>query len=82
LISCANHDYVEIACLYRFEILLVLKDGQVLRGKALQTAYNANREECLVMETGAGNEEIVLDQVASMKAITNNPHFEKLDFIS
>jgi hypothetical protein len=34
------------------------------------------------METGAGNEEIVLDQVASMKAITNNPHFEKLDFIS
>ncbi len=80
MISCANHDYVEIACMYRFEVNLVLTNGQVARGKAVQTAYNDKREECLILETGSGNKAIVLDQVASMEAVTNNPHFEKIDF--
>lgn len=80
LISCINHDYVEIACMYGFEIRLVLKNDQIVQGKAIQTAYNENMEECVVLHMQHGNEKIVLDQLASMEAVTKNPHFDKINF--
>lgn len=80
MISCANHDYVEIACMYGFEVRLVLKNGQIIHGNASQTTYNENREECIVLKTERGNSEVVLEQVASMEAVTRNPHFEKIKF--
>lgn len=80
MISCANHDYVEIACMYRFVVKLVLRNGEIVQGKALQTAYNENREECIVLDTERGNKQIVLEQVASIEAVTQNPHFEKINF--
>ena len=80
MISCANHDYVEIACMYRFEVKLVFKNGYIVQGKAFQTAYSENREECIVLETELGIEEIVLEKIVIMEAVTKNPHFEKIDF--
>ena len=80
MISCANHDYVEIACMYGFEVKLVLRNGQLVQGKAIQTANNDNREECIHLETELGNEEVVLEQIVLMEAVTKNPHFEKIDF--
>jgi Rho-binding antiterminator len=80
LISCANHDYVEIACMYKFEVKLVLKNSRIVKGKALQTTYNENREECIVLKTEIGSEKIVLEQVASMEAVRKNPHFGKINF--
>ena len=78
MISCTNHDYVEIACMYRYEVKLVFKNGQFVQGKALQTAYNSNKEECIVLQTEPGHKKIVLEQLASMEAVTKNPHFEKV----
>jgi Rho-binding antiterminator len=80
LISCANHDYVEIACMYKFEVKLVLKNSRIVKGKALQTTYNENREECIVLKTEIGSVKIVLEQVASMEAVRKNPHFGKINF--
>ena len=79
MISCANHDFVEIACMYHFEVKLVLKSGKIVRGKAFQTAYNENKEECLVLEPDTDNESVVLEQVALMEAVTRNPHFDKVE---
>lgn len=81
MISCASHDYVEIACLYRFEVELVFKDGAIVRGKALQTTYNVNKEECILLNTGQGNASFVLEDIATMEAITKNPHFEKVQLV-
>ena len=80
MISCADHDYVEIACMYRYEVKLVLENGQIVQGKAFQTAYDENKEECIVLKTEIGNEEIVLDKIALMEAVTKNPYFERIDF--
>ena len=66
--------------MYRFDVKLVFKNGKIVQGKALQTAYNENRKECVVIETGLGSEKIVLEQLASMEAVTKNPHFEKIHF--
>jgi len=81
LISCANHDYVEIACMYGFIIRLYLKSGTVVEGEAFQTAFNADREECVLVKTASGHEKIALDQVVVMEAVTKNPHFEKIEFL-
>ena len=80
MISCANHDYVEIACMYGFEVKLVFKNGQIIQGKALQTSYSENKEEGIVIKTEFGDKEIVLAQLAAMVAVTKNPHFGKVDF--
>ena len=80
MISCAIHDYVEIACMYGFEVKLYLKSGVVIDGKAIQTAYNADKEECIVVNTANRHEKIVLEQVVAMEAVTKNPHFERIDF--
>lgn len=85
MISCDKHDYIEIACLYRLEVKLFLKNGpvkngQIVQGVAFNTTYSKNREECVVLNTGKGNETIVLEQIASLEAVTKNPHFEKIDF--
>lgn len=80
MISCAVHDYVEIACMYRFTVKLTLKNGQTIEGKAVQTVINESKEECVVLDIETGNKEIVLEQLVSMEAVTKNPHFEKIDF--
>ena len=80
MISCANHDYVEIACMYHFKVKLYLKNSRIVEGKALQTTYNENKEECIILETEIGKQEIVLERVASMEAVRKNPHFDKINF--
>jgi len=66
--------------MYRFEVKLGFKNGQIVQGIAFQTAYNENRDECIVLKTEIGKEEIALEQIAFMEAVTKNPHFEKIDF--
>lgn len=80
MISCHIHDYVEIACMYRIEVKLALKNNQTIQGVAMQTAYSDNKEECIVIKTKRGDEQVVLDQVVSMEAITKNSHFNKVNF--
>lgn len=80
MISCDNHDYVEIACMYRIEVKLGFKDGKVVQGVALQTTYNEKRKECIVIKTKFRDELFVLDQVVLMEAITTNLYFDKVRF--
>jgi Rho-binding antiterminator len=80
MISCQIHDYVEIACMYCIEVKLALKNNQTIQGVALQTAYSDNKEECIVIRTKRGDEQVVLDHVVSMEAVTINSHFNKINF--
>ncbi len=80
MITCAQHDYVEIACLYRMGLILTLRSGLVCRGVALDTVRNGQGEECLKLDNGGIEELVVLDQVQLMEATEQNPHFEKVTF--
>lgn len=81
MISCANHDYVEIACMYRLHVKIVSKNAQTIIGIAIETTFNKNREECVVLETTVNSQMIVLDQIATMEAVTRNLHFDKINLI-
>ena len=80
IIDCAVHDYVEIACLYGFDLTLKLDDNTTRQGKALDVKLNANRDECLVLEEEGKAHQVVLNRVKSMRVINDNPHFEIVEF--
>lgn len=77
MISCAQHDYIEIACLYRMPVVLTLDKGEVLRGVAVDTVRDHDRTECLKLASG---QLVVLDRIRSLEAVEPNPHFDRVDF--
>jgi Rho-binding antiterminator len=80
MISCQQYDYVEIACMYHYPIKLLLKSGCELTGIAQDTQRNACRDECLKLETDKGEQLVVLDTIAKMQALVENPHFKIVNF--
>jgi len=80
MISCHQHDYIEITCMYRFPVRLVLKTGEDLDGIACDTQLNENREECLKLKVGDAYHLVVLDNISRMEAKKANPHFDVIVF--
>ena len=79
MISCDQHDYVEIACMYRYQVKLTLKSGEEITGIALDTRRNAQLQECIAINNS--DTLIPLDSVATMAALAENPHFKLVNFV-
>lgn len=80
MITCDQSDYLEIACLYRIPIALNWADGRRVEGTPLDTGYNQQREECLLMEVNGNREWVVLAGALGMRALVQNPHFTEVRF--
>ena len=80
MISCGNYDYIEIVCLFKYPIEITLKSGEVVSGKALDTAKNSLSEECIKLLTQDSELLVVLDSIAKMKVTMENPHFQEVTF--
>ena len=80
LISCHIHDYVEIACMYGFEVELIMNDESRVSGKAKTVKLNEKKTECLVLQTDGELILIPLNQAKSMRALVKNPHFDQIEF--
>ena len=79
MIKCDIYDYIEIACLYKIEVLLTLHSGEEVIGVASTTSINSDKEEFLVVMKGDNLLRIILDTIKNMKALTPNPHFTSID---
>lgn len=80
MISCNHYDYIEIVCLFKYPIEITLKSGQVVVGKAIDTARNHRREECIKLNIENSDVLIVLDSIAKLKVVVENPHFDEVSF--
>ncbi|WP_445401775.1 Rho-binding antiterminator [Zobellella sp. An-6] len=80
MMSCDQHDYLEIACLYRYRVRLTLASGERLTGIALDTRRDAQRQECLLLGTDGAEQLVRLAELTRMEALTDNPHFRSVDF--
>ena len=80
MITCHQSDYLEIACLYRIPIALTWADGRRMEGTPLDTGYNEQREECLLMDIGGNREWMVVEEAQGMTALAENPHFHEVRF--
>ncbi len=75
MISCEEHDYVEIACSFHYPVKLTLRSGEIIAGVALDTQFDINREECIKLNGNGEDRLIVLDTVAAIEVCVENPHF-------
>jgi len=80
MIACHQHDYVEIACMHKFPVKLLLKNGMEIEGIANDTTINNNREECIILKTGDKEQIVVLDKIKEMDVQIENPHFTLVKF--
>jgi Rho-binding antiterminator len=79
-ISCERHDYLEIACMYGYRLILTLKDYQTIDGKAIDTITAAEKREYLVINDGREQWQIELNQLAKMRVLTPNANFKEVSF--
>ncbi len=82
-IACQLYDYIEIACMYGLEVSVVLKDGNTVRGTALTTVIDKRNDvatECIQMSIDKTTQNIALNEIAQLHAITDNPHFSSVSF--
>jgi len=75
MISCHQHDYIEIACLYRLRLRLTLSDGESLEGRARDTGSRQGRE-WLKLALDGEEREIDLERVRLIEALDRNPYFQ------
>jgi Rho-binding antiterminator len=80
MISCQIHDYIEIACLYGFQIRLQLTDGTTQQGKAITTETTSDKHEWLILEQQTEFIKIDLTQIEIMQSLTTNRYFDQVSF--
>ena len=78
-ISCDLHDYVEVACMYGYRLKLILKNDQVIEGKAIDIVNSPEKQECLVID-GDSRRQIELTHLAKMEVLTPNARFHEVIF--
>jgi Rho-binding antiterminator len=78
-LNCDLHDYLEIACLYKFEVELLLTDGTMILGVAITTKTIEKNE---YLEVNSGGELITVPvlKLKSMRSCIENPHFGIIEF--
>lgn len=79
IISCEQHDFVEVACMYRYRLKLVLKNKQMIEGTAIDIVNSSEKQEYLVIDSDS-RLQIELTQLAKMEVLTTNAKFSEVIF--
>ncbi len=80
MISCNQHDYIEIVCMYHYPIKLTLKSGDIIEGLALDTHRNDQRDECIKIDIEGVEQLVVLEEIKMLEVMVENPHLQKVTF--
>ncbi|WP_300085707.1 Rho-binding antiterminator [uncultured Nitrosomonas sp.] len=79
-ISCDLHDYIEVACMYGYQVRLILKDQSIVEGKAKDILTDAKKREFLLLETGSGSQQVELISLDKMEVLTPGARFSEVVF--
>tara|TARA_R110002167_G_scaffold37563_22_gene117689 strand:+ start:278 stop:526 length:249 start_codon:yes stop_codon:yes gene_type:complete len=80
MISCDRHDYIEIACMYRYPIRITLKSKLTIDCMALDTKQNEQRDECILVVCNETKKLIILNDIETIEVLIDNPHFTLVSF--
>ena len=80
MISCNEYDYIEIACMFRYSVRLLLRDDTVLEGIAVDTFTNQQKQECIRLQQDEGERLVLLDSLKQLKVLSDNPRFTLVNF--
>jgi len=81
-LSCDLHDYLEIACMYGYQVELKLESGLIVCGKPITTGINKQRLEYLLFEVDPSlkKEKLLLCDLSSMQVKTKHAKFKNISF--
>ncbi len=80
LIACELHDYIEVACMYGYQVRLILKNQQVFEGKAKDIVTTTEKREFLAIDNEQGTQQVELIQLEKMQVLTPNVQFKEVVF--
>lgn len=80
MLTCDQHDYIEIVCTFKYPIKLTMKSGEYIECRALDTCLSENREECIKVEINGVVSSVILDDVGALEVCVDNPHFKSISF--
>ncbi|MDA9555982.1 Rho-binding antiterminator [Vibrio sp.] len=80
MLTCSQYDHIEIVCMFQYPVRLVLKDGSVLEGIAIDTVKNQMKDECLQLLQNQQENVIPLEMIKMLIVSINNPHFTSVSF--
>ncbi|PSJ17395.1 Rho-binding antiterminator [Nitrosomonas supralitoralis] len=78
-ISCELHDFVEVACMYHYQLKLILKNEQMIEGTAIDIVNTPEMQECLIIDNDS-RIQIELTQLVRMEVLTPNAKFREVIF--
>lgn len=78
-ISCELHDFIEVACMYGYEVKLELRDNQIVKGKAIDISTSNDKREYLIINNGQ-EQQIELTKLIKMTVLTPNAKFTEVNF--
>ncbi|WP_394205745.1 Rho-binding antiterminator [Shewanella waksmanii] len=65
-IACEHHDYIELACLRGYPVIITLTDNSELRGRAVTTETRSDHSEWLLLDTAVHQKSVRLDCIAQL----------------
>lgn len=79
-IACDLYDYLEIACMYRYQVRVTLKSGEVLVGVPKATVIE-DKKELLLLECESNQpQKIATLNLKTMEVLTANAKFTRIEF--
>lgn len=80
ILKCDLHDYLEIACMFKLNVELTLKDTSKVIGLPITTTIDSERNECLVVLLNKQQKLIPTNLIHQMRALVANQHFDIIEF--
>lgn len=79
IIACELHDFVEVACMYGYQLRLILKNNQEIEGKAIDIVQSDDKREFLVIDNGS-RQQVDLVELSKMQVLTPSAKFTEVIF--
>lgn len=79
-IDCALHDYLEIACLFRYHVRFTLTDGSSVEGRAVTTVTLKDRTEVVQLSGSSGLVIVPMHALSLMEVLTPRARFSVVEF--
>jgi len=89
MIKCNEYDAIEIVCMYRYPLKIIMKTGDIINCTAIDTCPNDDRDECIKVSLTKNSENksnankvilIVLTKISALKVMVENPHLQQITF--
>lgn len=80
MISCDQHDYIEIVCTFKYPIKLTMTSGSIIECIGLDTQLNEDRDECMKVDLKGTEALIILSDISVLEVCVDNPHLQSVSF--